>query len=238
MKGKSIRRSKSRTLPIVSPPERLEPTRVKSKTAFDVRIVWNLFKFLPLLTVLVYAAGYVVNMSYLDSMGIHYIHLVNSTFFRSGFPILVLVFLIVFLVYSNFPEPTDDLAVAIRYVPYAFGYTFWISPFLAYFFTLGTYDQLQQFIAQPLSRWLLYVFIVTFIAVLYATSYAARSLTRLKKGLIILIPTFAFYLFSLEIAPPATKILLKLLVGTALIAFLFLGTYGDRELRAYPKTYK
>lgn len=204
----------------------------KKIRAFEVSSLWNVTKLVPLVAVFAYVAGYVVNMSYLDTLGIRYASFVNSTFFKSGFLVLALFAPATFLVYSNFPEATDDLSKSVKSLPFAFGIPAVYSVMISFFFTLlvAPNEIVRASRLQPFAVAILVLFFLSIMSLFYVTSYAARNLTRLARGLIFLLPTLLLYILSIQFTPQATKTLLILFGYDILLSHVFIGTYGDKEL--------
>lgn len=203
----------------------------KNHRLFDISYVWEIVKMLPLLAAAAYLIGYVVNQSYLTSLGIPYVRFINSMFFKSGILVLAVFLPVIDTVYVAFDEPTDNLGKAIRYIPIVANHSVSITVILTCLVTWGVPNDFTFFRKErPFSNVLLIIMIIDFGLWNYATSYAGKGMSFRTKSLVLILPAAAVYTCALLVCPAASRSLLKLLGLTSFVTFCLLGLYGDRRL--------
>ncbi|MGP8322046.1 MAG: hypothetical protein ACT6FE_06965 [Methanosarcinaceae archaeon] len=203
----------------------------KNHQIFDISYVWEVAKLIPLFAVAAYVIGYVVNQSYLASLGIPSVRFINSAFFKSGLLVLAVFFPVVYSVYVGFDDPTDNIQKAIIHVPIIVNQTISIVVILTYIVTLGAPDDFAVFMKQgPFPKALLPIMMLDLFLWFYATSYSGRRMSFRTRSLVLLLPAAAVYTCALLAGPPAARVLLKQLGYTSVITFIALGLYGDRRL--------
>lgn len=203
----------------------------KNHQIFDISYIWEVAKLIPLLAVAAYVIGYVVNQSYLTSLGIPYVRFINSAFFKSGILVLVLFIPVIYCVYVAFENPTDNFGKVVMHIPMIANQTISTAVLLTYLVTLAAPGDLTFFMEQGLApKALLLLMMIDFLLWFYATSYSGRRMSFRARSLVLLLPAAAVYTCALLAGPPAAKVLLKQLGYASVIAFLALGLYGDRRL--------
>ncbi|HHT9105794.1 MAG TPA: hypothetical protein ACFYD7_07980 [Candidatus Wujingus californicus] len=203
----------------------------KNHRLFDISYVWEIVKMLPLLAAAAYLIGYVVNQSYLTSLGIPYVRFINSVFFKSGILVLAVFLPVIYTVYIAFDEPTDNLRKASRYIPIVTNHSVSIIVILTWLVTCGIPNDFTCFKKElPFSNLLFILIIIDLGLWNYATSYAGRRMSFRIKSLVLILMAAAVYICAMLVFPVASRSLLILLGITSVITFLVLGLYGDRML--------
>lgn len=204
----------------------------KDYRIFDIAYVWELSKIIPIIVVMAYLTGYVVNQSYLESLGVPYLRLINSAFLKSGILVLALFVPAIYSVYIAFDDPTDDIRKSIKYVPIVVNYSISTALVLTYLVTLGSHNDLTLFLKEGPIPKILVVIVATDIILYYfwVTSYAGKGMSFRTKSIVFILPAVAIFICVLLAGPPASKTLFKLLCTASLITFISLAFYGDRTL--------
>jgi hypothetical protein len=202
-----------------------------SSLAFSVASLWSIVKLSPIFLLFAYAAGYVVNMSYLSTLGFHYARLVNTTFLKTGVLVVTLFGVIAYTVYSNFPNPTDNIAKSYKSLPHILNISLIFAVLISYYTTLTSNNEFNAILkAHPASWGLMPLLIASVFANFWATSYAARSASTLKRALWLVIPALLLVGLSLYVGPAPARTFLLLLSLTVVLTHVYLGVYGDRKM--------
>jgi hypothetical protein len=203
----------------------------KNHQIFEIAYVWEVVKMIPLIAAAAYLIGYVVNQSYLGSLGIPSVRIINTAFFKSGILVLAIFLPVIYSVYVEFDDPTDDFAKSIRYIPIIVNHSISIAVAITYVVIFSGVGDFRLFLtAGWFSKALPPIIMIDLLLHMYATSYAGKGMSSRARSLFLILPAAAMYVCALLAGPPASRALLKLLGITSVITFLLLGLYGDRKL--------
>lgn len=203
----------------------------KNYQIFNIAYIWEVVKMIPLLAVAAYIIGYVVNQSYLTSLGIPCVRFINTAFFKSGILVLAVFLPVVYSVYVEYDDPTDNIAKSVKNIPKIASHSISIAVVLTYVVTFSSISDFTLFLNTTwFSKALMPIIAIDQLLYLYATSLAGKRMSFPIRSLVLILPATAIYACALLAGPPASRALLKLLGITSGITFLSLGLYGDRRL--------